>query len=88
MGLNIKNPETVQLVRELAEKTGRGQTEAVTVAVREALERVNKDTEAERIYRAITEIADRTAPLLKDFDMDDALYGPDGLYDRETGLPK
>jgi len=88
MGLNIKNPETERLVREFAEKIGKGQTEAVTVAVREALERLNKGAEAERIYKAITEIADRTAPLLKDFDMDDALYGPEGLYDRETGLPK
>jgi hypothetical protein len=88
MGLNIKNPETERLVREFAEKIGKGQTEAVTVAVREALERLNKGAEAERIYKAITEIAERTAPLLKDFDMDDALYGPDGLYDRETGLPK
>ena len=88
MGLNIKNPETVQLVRELAERTGRGQTEAVTVAVREALRRLKPDAEAERRYRAMGEIAERMAPLLKDFDMDDALYGPDGLYDRETGLPK
>ena len=33
-------------------------------------------------------IADETAPLLKDFDMDEAMYGENGLYDRETGLPK
>jgi len=88
MGLNIKNPETERLVREFAEKIGKGQTEAVTVAVREALQRLNKDAEAERRYRAMGEIADRIAPLLKDLDMDDVLYGPDGLYDRETGLPK
>jgi antitoxin VapB len=88
MGLSIKNPEAERLIRELAEKTGKGQTEAVTVAVREALERLNRDAEAERICKAIDEITERTAPLLKDFDMDDALYGRDGLYDRETGLPK
>ena len=88
MGLNIKNPETERLIRELARKTGKGQTEAVTAAVREALERLDADAEAERRYKAMGEIAERTAPLLKDFDMDEALYGPDGLYDRETGLPK
>jgi hypothetical protein len=58
------------------------------MAVREALERLNKGAEAERRYQAMGEIARRTAPLLKDFDWDEALYGEDGLYDRETGLPK
>jgi hypothetical protein len=88
MGINIKNPETQRLIRELAARTGCGQTEAVTIAVREALERRSKDAEAERRYKAMGEIAKRTAPLLKDFDWDEALYGKDGLYDRDTGLPK
>jgi hypothetical protein len=88
MGINIKNAETERLIRELAEKTGKGQTEAVTIAVRQALERFEKEDRAARIYKAMTEIAEKTAPLLKDFDMDDAMYGPNGLYDRETGLPK
>jgi hypothetical protein len=60
----------------------------VTIAVRQALERFEKEDRAARIYKAMTEIAEKTAPLLKDFDMDDAMYGPNGLYDRETGLPK
>jgi hypothetical protein len=88
MGINIKNEEVQRLVRELAEKTGKGQTEAIAMAVRAALDRLDKDARAQQIYDAMTEIADRTAPLMKDFDMDDAMYGPDGLYDRETGLPK
>jgi hypothetical protein len=88
MGINIKNAETERLIRELADKTGKGQTEAVTIAVRQALERFEKEDRAARIYKAMTEIAEKTAPLLKDFDMDDAMYGPNGLYDRETGLPK
>jgi hypothetical protein len=88
MGINIKNPETERLIRELAEKTGKGQTEAVTDAVRTALAKLGEEDRAARIYKAITEIAEQTAPLLKDFDMDDAMYGPNGLYDRETGLPK
>jgi antitoxin VapB len=40
MSLNIKNAETHQLVQELAALTGETQTTAVTVAVRERLDRV------------------------------------------------
>jgi antitoxin VapB len=88
VGINIKNPETERLIRELASLIGKGQTEAVTIAVREQLERLRADSVAEKRIAAMKEIADRTAPLLKDLDMDEALYGEDGLYDRETGLPK
>jgi hypothetical protein len=84
MGINIKNTETEQLIRELAAKTGKGQTEAVTIAVREALDRIDERGLAERLM----EIGRETAPLLKGFDWDEALYGENGLYDRETGLPK
>lgn len=84
MGVNIKNPETERLIRELADKTGKGQTEAVTIAVREALERLDRRGMAERLMA----IGRETAPLLKGFDWDEALYGENGLYDRQTGLPK
>jgi antitoxin VapB len=40
MGLNIKNPETCRLVEELAKRTGASMTEAITVAVRERLDRI------------------------------------------------
>ena len=43
MGLNIKNEETHQLARELAERTGETMTAAVTTAVRERLERVRRE---------------------------------------------
>ena len=84
MGINIKNPETERLIRELAELTGKGQTEAVTVAVREQLTRLRRKGLAERLLA----IGRETAPLMKGFDMDEAMYGENGLYDRETGLPK
>jgi antitoxin VapB len=84
MGVNIKNPETVRLIRELAELTGEGQTAAVTEAVRERIARMKRKGMAERLLA----IARETAPLMKDFDMDEAMYGENGLYDRETGLPK
>jgi hypothetical protein len=84
MGINIKNRETERLIREFAEKAGVGQTEAVTIAMRQALERLDKRGLAERLMA----IGRETAPLLKGFDWDEALYGENGLYDRETGLPK
>ena len=39
MSLNIKNEETCRLARELAELTGETITGAITVALRERLER-------------------------------------------------
>jgi antitoxin VapB len=88
MGLSIKNPEAERLVRELAQKTGRGKTEAITIAVRDALDRLEADSRRKQRLARVLAVSDRMAPLLKGFDMDAALYGEDGLYDRETGLPK
>jgi antitoxin VapB len=42
VSLNIKNQETHRLARELAEATGESLTAAVTVAVRERLDRVRR----------------------------------------------
>lgn len=88
MGINIKNAEAVRLIKELAELAGEGQTEAVVEAVRERIERLNMARTKRARVEAMMEIARQTAPLLKDFDMDEAMYGENGLYDRETGLPK
>jgi hypothetical protein len=88
MGINIKNAEAVRLIRQLAELAGEGQTEAVIEAVRERIERLNVARTKRSRIEAMMEIARQTAPLLKDFDMDEAMYGENGLYDRETGLPK
>jgi antitoxin VapB len=88
MGISIKNPETERLIRELARMTGEGQTEAVTEAVRERIAKINEAARRQKRLELILAIARETGPLLKDFDMDEALYGETGLYDRETGLPK
>jgi hypothetical protein len=88
MGINIKNPETERLIRELAEKTGTGQTEAVTLAVQQALERLNEAVRSKERHDRLMAIIDDMAPRLKGLDMDEAMYGENGLYDRETGLPK
>ena len=42
MGLNIKNEETHRLAVQLAELTGETVTKAVTVAIRERIERVQR----------------------------------------------
>ena len=84
MGISIKNPEAERLIRELAEATGQSQVDAVIEAVKEKLESLDRRGVAERLMA----IARETAPLLAGLDMDEALYGENGLYDRETGLPK
>ena len=83
MSLNIKNSETHQLVQELAELTGETQTTAVTVAVRERLERVRHLHEAGLADRLLA-IGRDTAPRLRE-PFRTADHG-DLLYD-ERGLP-
>jgi antitoxin VapB len=81
MGISIKNPEAERLIRQLAELTGEGQTEAVMHAVQEKIDRVQ--SERSQRFARMRAIADRMAPLLKDLPD----HG-DYLYDKETGLPK
>ena len=80
MGINIKNPETQRLIRELADLTGKGQTEAITEAVREKLYRLRSKGLAERLLA----IGRETAPLLKDLPDFDSLYD---YLEQERGTP-
>ena len=82
MSLNIKNEETHRLARELAELTGETMTGAVTVALRERLER---QREIQEKRRAIREIRDRLAELPLRPGPGAVDHG-DFLYD-ERGLP-
>lgn len=85
MSLNIKNDETCQLADELAKLIGETKTGAVTVALRERLEREKKLAQKESLAQRLYEIGQNCA----------ALMGPgpsstehgDFLYD-ERGLPK
>ena len=77
--LNIKNPEAYRLVRKLADATGESMTEAVTVAVRERLERIQRDFRVDEILAMAKEIRDRLPPGYLDQDFDDLLYDNDGL---------
>lgn len=82
MSLNIKNPETYHLVQELAALTGETQTAAVTIAVRERLDRVRHLREAGLADRLLAIGAD-TAPRLhepwRSADHGDLLYDEHGL---------
>jgi antitoxin VapB len=82
MSFTVKNAETHQLVRELAALTGETQTAAVTVAVRERLDRVRHLGEAglaERLLAIGAETAPRLREPLRSADHGDLLYDQHGL---------
>jgi antitoxin VapB len=84
MSLNIKNEETYRLARELAEITGESLTEAVTIALRERLERARRERDRDNFVERWLEIGRDTAARLGPYRHID--HG-DFLYD-ERGLPK
>jgi antitoxin VapB len=82
MALNIKDPTADRLVRELAATTGESITTAVTVAVRERLERIGRMAPTEVRKQAILRIAREFAalPVLDDRTDEEILgYDDDGL---------
>ena len=85
MSLNIKNSEAEGLARELAAATGESVTRAVTVAVRERLDRVrhqSADATAERTVRIrqiARDAADRWVEPYRSSDHGDLLYDESGL---------
>ncbi|MCY4586327.1 MAG: type II toxin-antitoxin system VapB family antitoxin [Bryobacterales bacterium] len=84
MSLNIKNEETCRLVREMARLTGETMTGAITVALRERLEREQRARSVEARVQDLRAIADRCAKLLGPGPS--AVEHGDVLYD-ERGLP-
>ena len=85
MGLNIKNNETCQLAGELARLTGDTMTGAITIALRERLERERRVRGAEKRLQKMRFIAERCARLLAPGPS--AVEHGDVLYD-ERGLPR
>lgn len=81
MAFSIKNDEADDLLRELCERTGESLTTAVTVSLRERLEReqLRTTSKRERIEAAIA--AMRALPVINDVGIDDILQ-----WD-ENGLP-
>lgn len=86
MALNIKNAETYRLARELAQRNRETVTMAVTIALKERLERQEKAKKREGRLEWLHELTARTAPLMNDGRSSKELI--DELYDDETGLPK
>jgi antitoxin VapB len=84
MSLNIKNEETHRLARELAHLTGETVTGAITVALRERLEREKRERSVESRIKKMRAIRKRCRVLLKDGPS--AVEHGDFLYD-EDGLP-
>lgn len=84
MPLNLKNQETERLARELAKVTGETLTTAVTLAIRERLDRQKTNPKA-GLAAWLDELSKETAPLLKDLPASDKIG--DLLFDKETGLP-
>ena len=85
MSLNIKNEETCRLAAELARLTGETKTGAITVALRERLERERRTRDIEERRRDIRAIAERFAKLMGPGPS--AVEHGDFHYD-ERGLPR
>ncbi len=87
MSLNIKNPEAERLARQLAAATGESVTRAVTVAVRERLDRLQQRDEhaaaarAARIREIARDAATRWVEPYRSADHGDLFYD-------EAGLPR
>ena len=82
--LNIKNEETVRLVRELSRRTGKSMTVAVTLAVKAQLEKERPNPKA-GLAKWLDELTKETVALMNDGRTSKELL--DELYDPETGLP-
>lgn len=85
MSLNIKNDEACRLAGELARLTGETMTGAITVALRERLEREKRERSVETRVQEMRAIAERCAEFMKPGPS--AVEHGDVLYD-ERGLPK
>lgn len=85
MSLDIKNPETCRLADELARLTGETTTGAITVALRERLEREQHQRNVEIRVTKLLAIGARCATRLDPGPS--AIDHGDLLHD-ERGLPK
>jgi antitoxin VapB len=82
MALNIKNPKTEKLARELAKSTGEGITTAVTRALDERLERVRVKhgaSLANHLLRIATDCAAHLKGASRSADHGELLYDEKGL---------
>ena len=83
MSMNIKSEEAHRLAKELAAETGESVTAAVTIALRERLERLHNER-AKRLERLRAIMRDAAAHVSEEFR---SLDYNKMLYD-ERGLPR
>lgn len=81
MALNIRNKEAEELARALAELTGETKTQAVIIALKDRLDRVQRSQPNEHRIRELLRIARKIAslPVLDDRSPEELLYDEDGL---------
>ncbi len=82
MALNIRNSKAEQLAETVAELTGETKTMAVTVALKERLDRIQRERSGRSLVDELNEIALRCAslPVLDDRSEYEILgYNEDGL---------
>ena len=85
MSLGLKNKEICRLASELAHLTGETMTGAITVALKERLERERREHGTETRVQRLLAIGRRCASMLDDGPS--AVEHGDSLYD-ERGLPQ
>ena len=79
MVLKIRNAQTEQLVKTVSELTGETKTQAVTVALEERLERIQRERSGKSLVDELNEIALRCASLpVLDKRSEDEILGYDG----------
>jgi antitoxin VapB len=82
MGLNIKNMEAHRLAEQLAKLTGETMKAAVTIALRERLERVRREHSpglADRLLKIGKDCAAHLKEPFRSADHGDLLYDENGL---------
>lgn len=82
MGMNIKSERAHELAKRIARRTGTSITAAVEDALKEKLERLEQEANADAKYRRIRELIDSLPPPPPGLTSDHS-----DLYD-EWGLPK
>lgn len=79
MAIKIRNTQTEQLAKTISELTGETKTQAVTVALEERLERIQRERSGKSLVDELNEIALRCASLpVFDNRSEDEILGYDG----------
>jgi hypothetical protein len=94
MSINIKRPETVELVRKLAQLRGEGLTQTVHFVLGEAYERAAADAaalkaaeKAKKMAKMLVAVAEIQARVKAEYKVIDPRPWKEILYD-EDGLPQ